>query len=60
MSEILAAAAPVEARRPLVLTFIRESIPSPWEAAMASGSAILLIYWLILLWMHNRKFFLRI
>jgi heparan-alpha-glucosaminide N-acetyltransferase len=24
------------------------------------GSAILLIYWLILLWMHNRKIFLRI
>ena len=41
MSETLAATAPIEARRPLVLTFIRESIPSRWEAAV--GSAILLI-----------------
>jgi apolipoprotein N-acyltransferase len=43
MSETLAANAPVEARRPLVLTFFRESIPSRWEATMAAGSAILLI-----------------
>src|SRR5215510_9019903 len=43
MGETLAATAPVAAHRPLVLTFIRESIPSRWEAAMAAGSAILLI-----------------
>ena len=43
MSETLAANAPIEARQPLVLTFIRESMPSRWEAAMAVGSAILLI-----------------
>jgi apolipoprotein N-acyltransferase len=43
MSETLAAIAPGEARRPLVLTFIRDSVPSRWEAALAVGSAILLI-----------------
>src|SRR5215510_13194068 len=43
MSETPAAAALVEVRRPLVLTFIRESMPSRWEAALAMGSAILLI-----------------
>lgn len=43
MSQTLAAPAPLEARRPLVLTFIRESLPSRWETALAVGSAILLI-----------------
>jgi apolipoprotein N-acyltransferase len=43
MSETLAAIAPGEARRPLILTFIRDSVPSRWEAALAVGSAILLI-----------------
>ena len=43
MSETLAATAPQEGRRPLVLTFFRESIPSRWEVALAAGSAILLI-----------------
>jgi apolipoprotein N-acyltransferase len=43
MSETLAATAPEEARRPLVLTFFRESVPSRWEVALAAGSAILLI-----------------
>jgi len=43
MSQTLAATAPEEARRPLVLTFFRESIPSRWEVALAAGSAILLI-----------------
>ena len=43
MSETLAGIASIEARRPLVLTFIRESMPSLREAAMAFGSAVLLI-----------------
>jgi len=43
MSQTHAATAPEEARRPLVLTFFRESIPSRWEVALAAGSAILLI-----------------
>jgi apolipoprotein N-acyltransferase len=43
MSETDAATAPGKARRPLVLTFIRQSVPSRWEAALAAGSAILLI-----------------
>ena len=43
MSETLADTAPIEARRPLVVSFIRETIPSLWEAALAIGSAILLI-----------------
>src|ERR1051325_6800412 len=43
MSETLAGIAPIEARRPLVLSLIRESVPSMREAAMASGSAVLLI-----------------
>ena len=43
MSETLAATAPIAARRPLVLTLIREAMPSRWEVAMASVSAILLI-----------------
>jgi apolipoprotein N-acyltransferase len=43
MSETLAAPAPIEARRPHVLTLIRESMPSRWEIALAAGSAILLI-----------------
>src|SRR5689334_2935564 len=43
MSETLAGIAPIEARRPLVLTCIHENMPSMREAAMASGSAVLLI-----------------
>jgi apolipoprotein N-acyltransferase len=43
MNEALAAEAPIEARRPLVLTFIRESVPSLREAALAGGSAVLLV-----------------
>ena len=43
MSDTLAATAPIEARRPLVLTFIRETPPSLWEVSLAVGSAILLI-----------------
>jgi apolipoprotein N-acyltransferase len=43
MTEALAGNAPIEARRPPVFTFIRDSLPSRWQAAMAAGSAILLI-----------------
>ena len=43
MSEALAGNAPIEARRPPVFTFIRDSVPSRWQTAMAVGSAILLI-----------------
>jgi len=43
MSETLAAIAPIEGRQPLGLTLIREIMPSRWKAAMAAGSAILLI-----------------
>ena len=43
MSEALAGTAPIEARGPFVLTFIRESIPSQWEAALAVASALMLI-----------------
>jgi apolipoprotein N-acyltransferase len=43
MSKAPAGNAPKEARQPLVLTFIRESMPPRWEAILAVGSAILLI-----------------
>src|ERR1043165_1529092 len=43
MSEALAGTAPIDARGPFVLTFIRESIPSQWEAALAVASALMLI-----------------
>src|SRR5215468_5065045 len=43
MTGALAGHALMEARRPPVLTFIRNSIPSRWEAVMALWSAISLI-----------------
>lgn len=43
MSEALAGNALIGARQPPVFTFIRDSLPSRWQAAMAVGSAILLI-----------------
>jgi apolipoprotein N-acyltransferase len=43
MSETLAATAPLEARQPLVLTFIRGCVPSLREATLSAGSAVLLI-----------------
>jgi apolipoprotein N-acyltransferase len=43
MSEVLAAEPPIQRRRPLFLTAIRESSPSLRESGLASSSAVLLV-----------------
>jgi apolipoprotein N-acyltransferase len=43
MSEVLAAEPPIQRRRPLCLTAIRESSPSLRESGLASSSAVLLV-----------------
>src|SRR5687767_8729720 len=43
MSEVLAAEPPIQRRRPLFLTAIRESAPSLRESGLASSSAVLLV-----------------
>jgi apolipoprotein N-acyltransferase len=43
MSEVLAAEPPIQRRRPLFLTAIRESAPSFRESGLASSSAVLLV-----------------
>ena len=43
MSEVLAAEPPIERRRPLFLTSIRESAPSIRQFGLASSSAVLLV-----------------
>jgi len=43
MSEVLAAEPPIQRRRPLFLTWIRESVPSLRETGLASLSAVLLV-----------------
>ena len=43
MSEVLAAEPPIQRRRPLFLTAIRESVPSLRESGLASSSAVLLV-----------------
>lgn len=43
MSEVLAAEPPIQRRRPLFLTAIRESAPSLREFGLASSSAVLLV-----------------
>src|SRR5688572_18921037 len=43
MSEVLAAESPIQRRRPLFVTAIRESAPSLREIGLASSSAVLLV-----------------